>query len=99
MAVTLRMPLVLRQLSAASVRPPSTSLALCVELVSADNQVFFEEGISEEVVEKLRKMGHDANLVTGAGRAMFGRGQVCPTRSLLLRASPEERPDHPEPDG
>ncbi|KAL1737089.1 nucleophile aminohydrolase [Schizophyllum commune] len=41
-----------------------------------NSTVFFEEGISPETVQTLRDMGHDANLVTGVGRTMFGRGQV-----------------------
>ncbi|EPT03997.1 hypothetical protein FOMPIDRAFT_98772 [Fomitopsis schrenkii] len=48
-----------------------------------NSEVYFEEGIAPEVVEKLRvkltimkAMGHDAHLVTGLGRGMFGRGQV-----------------------
>ncbi|KAH9937173.1 gamma-glutamyltranspeptidase [Fomitopsis serialis] len=41
-----------------------------------NSEVYFEEGISLEVVEKLRAMGHDARTVSGSGRGMFGRGQV-----------------------
>ncbi|KAI5898414.1 gamma-glutamyltranspeptidase [Schizophyllum commune H4-8] len=41
-----------------------------------NSTVFFEEGISPETVQTLRDMGHDANLVTGVARNMFGRGQV-----------------------
>ncbi|KAL1708968.1 nucleophile aminohydrolase [Schizophyllum commune] len=41
-----------------------------------NSTVFFEEGISPETVQTLRDMGHDASLVTGVGRTMFGRGQV-----------------------
>ncbi|KAI0936640.1 hypothetical protein AcV5_004726 [Taiwanofungus camphoratus] len=41
-----------------------------------NSEVYFEEGISEEVVEKLRSMGHDTRVVTGLGRGMFGRGQI-----------------------
>jgi len=39
-------------------------------------QVFLEEGISEEVAETLRKMGHDTKIVTGFEREVFGRGQL-----------------------
>lgn len=41
-----------------------------------NSEVYFEEGISPEVVQQLRSMGHDARAVTGIGRTMFGRGQV-----------------------
>ncbi|KLO13562.1 hypothetical protein SCHPADRAFT_940231 [Schizopora paradoxa] len=41
-----------------------------------NSEVYFEEGISEETVEELRKMGHDAHLVKGFQRGMMGRGQV-----------------------
>ncbi|KAG8947659.1 hypothetical protein FRC04_010593 [Tulasnella sp. 424] len=39
-------------------------------------EVYFEEGIDEEVVRTLKEMGHDARSVTGVQRAMLGRGQV-----------------------
>ncbi|CZT41311.1 related to lincomycin-condensing protein lmbA [Rhynchosporium secalis] len=53
-------------------------------LVGADNMpgdgngrtVFLEEGISEEVCEKLKSMGHEAKIVKGYERALFGRGQL-----------------------
>ena len=38
--------------------------------------VFLEDGISEEVCEKLKGMGHDAQIVTGYARGVFGRGQL-----------------------
>lgn len=39
-------------------------------------KVFLEEGIKEEVVAKLKAMGHQAQLVTGYARGVFGRGQL-----------------------
>ncbi|GAA5920510.1 hypothetical protein JCM1841_003453 [Sporobolomyces salmonicolor] len=39
-------------------------------------KVYLEEGIKPEVVEELKKMGHDVKLLTGHERAMFGRGQI-----------------------
>ncbi|EJD55602.1 gamma-glutamyltranspeptidase [Auricularia subglabra TFB-10046 SS5] len=39
-------------------------------------EVFFEEGIPEAVVAKLKEMGHDAHIVSGPGRGLFGRGQI-----------------------
>lgn len=39
-------------------------------------KVFLEEGISESVCKQLRDMGHQAEIVTGYSRSVFGRGQV-----------------------
>ena len=41
-----------------------------------DSMVYVEEGIGEEVQEALRKLGHKVEVVTGAARGMFGRGQI-----------------------
>ncbi|KAK7468774.1 hypothetical protein VKT23_003275 [Stygiomarasmius scandens] len=41
-----------------------------------NSEVYFEEGISEETVAKLREMGHDARVASGFGRGLLGRGQV-----------------------
>ncbi|PAV21996.1 gamma-glutamyltranspeptidase [Pyrrhoderma noxium] len=41
-----------------------------------NSEVYFEEGISEETVAKLRELGHDAYLVKDFKRSMMGRGQV-----------------------
>jgi gamma-glutamyltranspeptidase/glutathione hydrolase len=38
--------------------------------------VFLEEGISEDVCEQLKAMGHDAVIVKGYDRSVFGRGQL-----------------------
>jgi len=35
-----------------------------------------EEGIPKATIEGLRKLGHKVNEVSGAGRGMFGRGQI-----------------------
>ncbi|KAJ5086828.1 hypothetical protein NUU61_008135 [Penicillium alfredii] len=43
---------------------------------STDRTVFVEEGISEEAVEGLRRLGHKIVVLTGWARAMFGRGQI-----------------------
>jgi gamma-glutamyltranspeptidase/glutathione hydrolase len=43
---------------------------------SHERNVYLEEGISESVCEELRKMGHDAKIVNGYGRGVFGRGQL-----------------------
>ncbi len=41
-----------------------------------DKTVYLEEGISEEVADQLRKLGHEVAIVKGYSRAMFGRGQI-----------------------
>lgn len=41
-----------------------------------DKTVYVEEGMSEATVQGLRKLGHQIEVVSGLGRAMFGRGQV-----------------------
>lgn len=38
--------------------------------------VYLEDGISPEVCEELRGMGHAAVIVKGSARGTFGRGQV-----------------------
>lgn len=38
--------------------------------------VALESGITDDVVEELRKRGHDMRVVEGYDRVMFGRGQV-----------------------
>ncbi|ETS59522.1 hypothetical protein PaG_06441 [Moesziomyces aphidis] len=42
----------------------------------ATSEVYFEEGVSQHVVDQLEKMGHKVKLVSGWGRFQFGRGQV-----------------------
>lgn len=41
-----------------------------------NSEVYFEEGIPESTVAKLREMGHDARTVSGFARMLMGRGQV-----------------------
>lgn len=38
--------------------------------------VYAEEGIEEEVISGLKKLGHDVQVVSGWGRGQFGRGQI-----------------------
>jgi gamma-glutamyltranspeptidase/glutathione hydrolase len=38
--------------------------------------VDIERGIPTKVITRLEKLGHSVNLVSGMGRAMFGRGQI-----------------------
>jgi len=41
-----------------------------------NSEVYFEDGIPEEIIVKLRAMGHDAHVISGFARAMMGRGQI-----------------------
>ncbi|ETW87363.1 hypothetical protein HETIRDRAFT_153903 [Heterobasidion irregulare TC 32-1] len=55
---------------------PDTQTQTTGEAGDINSEVYFEEGIPVETVNRLREMGHDARIVTGFGRGMFGRGQV-----------------------
>ena len=41
-----------------------------------DRTVYLEEGMSEAMVQGMKKLGHQVQVVKGMGRALFGRGQV-----------------------
>jgi gamma-glutamyltranspeptidase/glutathione hydrolase len=41
-----------------------------------DRNVYVEEGISEQAIEGLKKLGHKVQVLTGWQRGMFGRGQI-----------------------
>lgn len=41
-----------------------------------DRTVYVEEGISDEAVEGLKKLGHKVKVLKGWERGMFGRGQI-----------------------
>ncbi|CAF3631470.1 unnamed protein product [Rotaria socialis] len=40
------------------------------------SEVLLEDGISEDVIEKLKSYGHHVRLVKGVHRSIFGRGQI-----------------------
>jgi gamma-glutamyltranspeptidase/glutathione hydrolase len=46
---------------------------------STDRTVWVEEGISDDAVEGLRRLGHKIEVLTGWKRAAFGRGQIIRT--------------------
>ncbi|CAE6480413.1 unnamed protein product [Rhizoctonia solani] len=61
-----------------------------------NSEVYFEDGIPAETVQKLREMGHDARQLTGFARAMLGRGQVIqklPAKELIWAAGSDQRGD------
>ncbi|KAE8145356.1 gamma-glutamyltranspeptidase [Aspergillus avenaceus] len=41
-----------------------------------DRTVYVEEGISEQAVEGLKRLGHQVKVLTGWERGMFGKGQI-----------------------
>ncbi|PPQ62973.1 hypothetical protein CVT24_006079 [Panaeolus cyanescens] len=63
-----------------------------------NSEVYFEEGISAEIVKRLRDMGHDARQVGGFERGLMGRGQVIqklqdPSGKLVWAAGSDLRAD------
>ncbi|KAF9569880.1 gamma-glutamyltranspeptidase [Agrocybe pediades] len=63
-----------------------------------NSEVYFEDGISEETVAKLKDMGHDARIVRGFQRGMMGRGQVIqklndPSGRFVWAAGSDPRAD------
>jgi len=48
----------------------------CIKDGCADGIVALEDGIPEETIGALAKMGHPIESVTGLERALFGRGQI-----------------------
>ena len=48
----------------------------CIDGENLQAPVDVEEGIPAREISKLEKMGHSVNLVSGMGRALFGRGQI-----------------------
>lgn len=41
-----------------------------------NREIAIEDGVRDDVVEKLRKMGHDLQVVKGGERVVFGKGQI-----------------------
>jgi gamma-glutamyltranspeptidase/glutathione hydrolase len=64
---------------------------------STDRTIFVEEGISDEAVEGLRRLGHKIEVLTEWKRAMFGRGQIIRLHydegSLVYSAGSDPRGD------
>ncbi|KAH9847414.1 gamma-glutamyltranspeptidase [Lenzites betulinus] len=55
---------------------PVTESAQSSQSGDINSEVYFEDGIPDAVIATLCEMGHDARPVSGAKRAMFGRGQI-----------------------
>jgi gamma-glutamyltranspeptidase/glutathione hydrolase len=62
-----------------------------------DRTVYLEEGISDKVIQELRKLGHEVELLKGWKRGIFGRGQVirCHTEDgqIVYSAGSDPRGD------
>jgi len=62
-----------------------------------DMTVYLEEGISEDVAAELRNLGHQAEIVTGYARGLFGRGQLIRAHAeggqLIYSAGSDPRGD------
>jgi gamma-glutamyltranspeptidase/glutathione hydrolase len=48
----------------------------CIDVEEEGGEIALEEGMSEESIAGLQKLGHPTYLVSGYERALFGRGQV-----------------------
>jgi len=62
----------------------------CIEVEESGGRVALEEGLPNETVAGLEKMGHPLYSVSGFERSLFGRGQVIlrdPTTGLLSAGS------------
>ena len=51
----------------------------------ASGGVALEEGMSEQVADELRALGHDIQVVGGHGRSLFGRGQIITRETRRAR--------------
>jgi gamma-glutamyltranspeptidase/glutathione hydrolase len=48
----------------------------CIDVEESGGRVALEEGIPENVIGELERMGHPVYAVRGYDRSLFGRGQV-----------------------
>jgi gamma-glutamyltranspeptidase/glutathione hydrolase len=58
---------------------PQSALDLprfCIDVEASGGRVALEQGMPEETITGLKKMGHPVYVVSGYERALFGRGQV-----------------------
>ncbi|KAE8379659.1 nucleophile aminohydrolase [Aspergillus bertholletiae] len=62
-----------------------------------DRSVYVEEGISDETVEGLKRLGHQVKVLSGWERGMFGRGQIIRCHyddgQLVYSAGSDQRGD------
>ncbi|CAE6404803.1 unnamed protein product [Rhizoctonia solani] len=75
---------------------PDASVANASKAGDINSEVYFEDGIPTETVQKLKEMGHDAHQLSGFSRAMMGRGQVIQkltANELVWAAGSDQRGD------
>jgi gamma-glutamyltranspeptidase/glutathione hydrolase len=66
----------------------------CIEDGTSNGIVSLEEGIDPKVVQELIARGHKVRVVSGAARAVFGRGQIIQkTESGVLWSGSDGRAD------
>jgi len=67
----------------------------CIDVDEAGGDVAVEDGIPNEIMAQLEKMGHPVYRVSGYERALFGRGQVIlrDSESGVLTAGSDPRAD------
>ncbi|KAF5859491.1 hypothetical protein ETB97_002792 [Aspergillus alliaceus] len=62
-----------------------------------DRTVYVEEGISDEAIEGLKRLGHEVKVLSGWERGMFGRGQIIRCHyddgQLVYSAGSDQRGD------
>jgi gamma-glutamyltranspeptidase/glutathione hydrolase len=80
------------------ISPPPPESEIPGSEAPGDVEVYLEPGIPEDVVQKLRAMGHDAKVVKGFYRSMMGRGQIIqkisnPSGRLVWAAGSDPRAD------
>ncbi|UJR34872.1 hypothetical protein I4U23_027650 [Adineta vaga] len=68
------------------------------EETDCPSEIFFEDGINDEILEKLKSYGHHVKLIKDFERAMFGRGQIIyrvynDDNQLVWAASSDPRGD------
>lgn len=51
-------------------------LRFCIEPGEAGGKICLEEGIPQDEIDELKRMGHDIEIRTGYSRTIFGRGQI-----------------------
>ncbi len=62
----------------------------CIDVEEAGGQVALEDGIPQETISDLKKLGHPVYSVSGYERSLFGRGQVIlrdPVSGILTAGS------------
>jgi gamma-glutamyltranspeptidase/glutathione hydrolase len=67
----------------------------CIDVEEEGGEVAIEEGVPQETIAGLQKLGHPTYVVSGYARALFGRGQVIvrDAKSGALCAGSDPRAD------